>query len=207
MATIYKIYCRDIEITDCYIGSTEDYDRRCGDHKSNCYNTNGPKYNYKLYKYIRANGGFDNFIIQEIIDCDLEDRYYCELYYFKLFNATLNTKFPKRSRKEYYNDNREHIIQYLKQYRENNKQELSEKKKLYRIENKEKISEQKKQNYNDNKQQLLEKNKIYRENNKQQISEQKKQKHHCECGTAYTQSHKARHIKSTKHQNYINSKL
>lgn len=146
-ATIYKIYCRDSEINECYVGSTENFHTRCLEHKSRCYNTNDHTYNYKLYKYIRANGGWDNFIIQAIIDCTVEDRYDAELYYFKLFNATLNSQFPKRSRTQHYIDNREKILEH------------------------------------------------------------KKQTHNCECGTTYTQSHKARHIKSTKHQNYINSKL
>ena len=162
MATIYKIYCRDIEIKECYVGSTENYDRRCGKHKSNCYNTKHKEYNYKLYKFIRANLGMDNFIIEQIIDCDLENRYNAELYYFKLFKATLNSQFPKRSYKEWYIDNRE---------------------------------------------QQLKKVKKYYENNKQQIIEHKNQKHNCLCGGKYTQTHKATHLKTAKHQNYINSKL
>ena len=146
-ATIYKISCRDIKITECYVGSTEDYTQRCRGHKSACNNTNDKDHNLKVYKYIRANGGFENFIIDQIIDCEIEDRYDAELYYFKLFKATLNTKFPKRSRTEWYIDNRK------------------------------------------------------------QIREQQNQAHNCECGATYTQSHKARHIRSIKHQDYINSKL
>jgi hypothetical protein len=177
MATIYKIYCRDSEITDCYVGSTEDFHTRCREHKTRCNNTNSPKYNYKVYKYIRANGGLDNFIIQEIIDCEIEDRYDCELYYFKLFEAKLNTKFPKRNKTQ------------------------------YKIDNKETIQKYKKQHYIDNREQIREQTKQYRIHNKEKIKEHKNQKHNCECGKIYTQCHKARHIKSTKHQNYINSKL
>jgi hypothetical protein len=157
-ATIYKIYCLDSEITECYIGSTEDFTERCRKHKSVCNNINELGYNIKLYKFIRANGNFENFIIEEIIDCDIEDRYDCELYYFKLLKPSLNTYFPKRNRKEYYIDNKQHYQQY----------------------------------YNDN---------------REKISEQKKQTHNCECGATYTNTHKARHFKTTKHQDYINSKL
>tara|TARA_R110002153_G_scaffold173363_1_gene326088 strand:+ start:548 stop:1027 length:480 start_codon:yes stop_codon:yes gene_type:complete len=157
-ATIYKIYCLDSEITECYVGSTEDFTERRRKHKSDCYNTNGPRYNIKLYKFIRASGGMDNFIIEEIIDCDIEDRYDCELYYFKLFKASLNSIFPKRSKTQYYIDNKQHYQQY----------------------------------YIDN---------------KETITEYKNQKHNCECGATYTNRHKARHIKTIKHQNYINSKL
>jgi hypothetical protein len=146
-ATIYKIYCRDSEITECYVGSTEDFHKRCKNHKSVCNNENDSKHNLKVYKYIRANLGMDNFIIEQIIDCELEDRYDAELYYFKLFKATLNSHFPKRSKTQHYIDNRE------------------------------------------------------------QIREQQNQTHNCECGATYTQSHKARHNKTKKHKDYINSKL
>jgi hypothetical protein len=161
-ATIYKIYCRDSEITECYIGSTEDFTERCRKHKNVCNNENELAYNIKLYTFIRANGGMDNFIIEQIIDCEIEDRYDAELYYFKLFKATLNTYYPKRSKTEYYQDNKEKILEYFKEY------------------------------YQDN---------------REQIREQQNQTHNCECGATYTQSHKARHNKTKKHKDYINSKL
>ncbi len=188
MATIYKIYCRDNKITDCYVGSTEAYNKRYNKHNSSCNNTNDPKYNYKVYKFIRANGGMDNFIIEQIIDCNVEDRYDAELYYFKLFKATLNTIYPKRSDKQYWIDNRQKISEQRKQYRENNKQT---------------ITEQQKQYYENNKETILEKTKQYRENNK----EKRKIKIECECGSLVRKSDISKHRKSIKHQNYINSKL
>ena len=176
-ATIYKIYCLDSEIKECYVGSTEDYDRRCGNHISRCNNTNDKDHNLKVYKYIRANGGWDNFIIEQIIDCEIEDRYDCELYYFKLFEATLNDRFPKRSKTQYRIDNIKQISEYNKQHRIDNKEHYQQYNKQYNIKNKEKIREH------------------------------KNQKHNCECGSKYIHNHKARHLKTTKHQDYINSKL
>ena len=207
MATIYKISCQDSEIKECYVGSTEDFSQRCRTHKSRCNNTNDAKHNYKLYKYVRANGGFDNFIIEQIIDCEIENRYDAELYYFKLLNPTLNTKFPKRSSKDYYIDNREQIREQHKQYYNDNKQQISKQQKQHYFDNKEHYQQYHKQYYNDNKQQKLEQNKQYYENNKQQILEQRKIKIDCDCGNKYTPNNKTRHLKSTKHQNYINSKL
>ena len=177
MATIYKISCRDIKIKECYIGSTEDFTERCRTHKTRCNNTNDPKHNYKVYKFIRANLGMDNFIIEEIIDCDLENRYDCELYYFKLFKATLNTIYPKRSKKEWYIDNREHQLEYQNKYRINNKEHN--------------------QQYN----------KQYYENNKQELLEKAKIKIECECGSKIRKSNISAHLKTIKHQDYINSKL
>ena len=45
----------------------------------------------------------------------------------------------------------------------------------------------------------------YRQKNKAELNEKKKQLHNCSCGISYTHSHKARHEKSKKHQNYINN--
>ncbi len=38
---IYKIVCKDINITDCYIGSSIKFRKRKNLHKSNCNNVNG----------------------------------------------------------------------------------------------------------------------------------------------------------------------
>lgn len=130
MATIYKIYCRDSEITDCYVGSTEDYNKRCENHKKVCNNTNDPGYNYKVYTFIRANLGMDNFIIEAIIDCNVEDRYIEEQRYFELLKPTLNTQYPKRNRKEYRFDNKQKILEKDKIYRIDNKEKISEKRKI-----------------------------------------------------------------------------
>ena len=43
----------------------------------------------------------------------------------------------------------------------------------------------------------------YREDNKEQISEYKKQKFKCECGGVSTYRNKAQHLRSQKHQNYV----
>jgi hypothetical protein len=45
--------------------------------------------------------------------------------------------------------------------------------------------------------------KEYYEDNKEKIKVNKSQKCICECGKEYTYSHKSRHEKSTKHQDYI----
>lgn len=59
--------------------------------------------------------------------------------------------------------------------------------KEYHEKNKEKIAQHKKEHYETNK-------------------EKKKEKFTCICGSDYTQSHKARHEKTQKHQDYLKSK-
>jgi hypothetical protein len=203
MATIYKIYCRDSEITDCYVGSTEDFTERCGNHKSRCNNPNDPSYNYNVYTFIRANLGMDNFVIEPIYECNVEDRYIEEQRWFELLKPTLNTNYPNRSSKQYYNDNKQYYEEYRKQYYIDNKEKISEQCKQYNIDNRERYNEYQTQYRIDNKQQISEYKKQYYENNKEKL----KIKIECECGALVRKEGINRHRKTNKHQNYINSKL
>jgi len=188
---IYKIYCKDEKITDCYVGSTNNFDKRCGEHIKYCNNEKSSKYNYKVYKYIRAHGGFDNFIIEEIIECDESNRYDCEVHYFLKLNSKLNSYWPRRSKKQYRIDNRERLNEENRQRYNDNREQILEQRKQYRIHNREKILERQKQ---------------YRINNSEQLSEQQSTKIECECGVSYTYRNKARHYRSQKHLNYISTK-
>ncbi len=61
MECVYEITCLDTTIKDHYIGHTQNYKDRIRLHKG--VNENCKKYNSKLYKFIRENGGWDNWII------------------------------------------------------------------------------------------------------------------------------------------------
>jgi len=74
--TIYEIVCRDENIKNVYVGHTKNYSLRHSKHTDE-FNDN-PKskvFNYSLYKTIRENGGWDNWIMRpiEIIDCENRD--------------------------------------------------------------------------------------------------------------------------------------
>ena len=58
---IYKIFCLDDAIKDCYIGSSCDIKRRMRTHKYDCSSINSLQHNYKLYTFIRDNGGWCNW--------------------------------------------------------------------------------------------------------------------------------------------------
>jgi hypothetical protein len=103
---IYQIYCKDKNITEVYVGSTENFQSRCKSHNTCCYNENGANYNLKVYKFIRDNGGIKNWIIEPIIESDLDTRYDAEVHYFKTYNAKLNSRFPRRTQKQYRIDNK-----------------------------------------------------------------------------------------------------
>ena len=62
MECIYEITCLDKNIKEHYIGYTTNFTERIRHHK----NKNSRKYNIKLYKFIRENGGWDNWICSPI---------------------------------------------------------------------------------------------------------------------------------------------
>lgn len=100
---IYKLCCKNPSITDEYIGSTTNKDRRKHQHKNCCNNENIEKNNLPVYRCIRANGGFENWdmIVLEEYPCEskreLEMR---ERYWFELINPTLNKFIPRRTDEE-----------------------------------------------------------------------------------------------------------
>ena len=133
---IYKLCCRDTEITDIYVGSTTNFKTRKNMHKSSCCNENGKSYNLNVYQFIRENGGWDNWdmILIEKFKCsnklELLKR---ERYYIETLNARLNSRIPSRSKKE-----------QMKEYREKNKDKIKKQTKEYYEKNKEQIKEKRK---------------------------------------------------------------
>ena len=158
--TFYRIFSKNPEVKECYIGSTKDLNARKTTHKSSCNNVSDEHYNIKLYQFIRSNGGWDDFefeIIDKIIFSET-DRLYHEQKLMDLYASTLNTL------RAIIPDKKEYQKEYKKQYYETHKEEIQEYQKEY-----------KKQYYETNKEQLKEKNKQYREANKAEIKEHKKQ--------------------------------
>ena len=122
---IYKIICKDTTITDIYVGSTCDFQKRKRDHKSR---TNNKK--WYVYKFIRENGGWDNWEMLEITKHPCESRLELETEerrYMDLLKSTLNIHIPTRTRKEWRQDNREQICINKKEYSYNNKEKLLQK--------------------------------------------------------------------------------
>ena len=117
---IYKLFHKeDVDNKNIYIGHTTQIHSRLYNHGRNCYNDKVKEYNYKLYKYIRENGGWNEWKYEIIEDYPCKDIYEASVRegYWKLqTNSTLNDKVPGRDNKQYYIDNKEHID---KQNREN----------------------------------------------------------------------------------------
>jgi hypothetical protein len=184
---IYKIVCKDLNIKELYVGHTTNFTQRKCRHKSNCINN---KYNQYVYKFIRDNGGWENWDMIKICDypCNnYEDACKKERECIESLNAILNKVIPGRTRKQYREDNKDNIRENYKQYYQNNKEKLNQKDKEYYENNKDKISEYQK-----------EYQKEYYKDNKNKILEKQKEKIKCECGCIITKNN----LKS--HQKHIN---
>jgi hypothetical protein len=204
---IYKLCCDDPLIIDVYVGHTTDKIRRNWQHKHSCNNQNAKTYNYYVYQFIRENGGWDNWsmIIVEEYPCENKNQAEArERYWIETQQATLNKYIPTRTREERYEENKEEISEYQKQYREEHKEEMLEYKKQYYEEHKDDILKYNKKYREQHKEEIKEINKRYREEHEEEIKEKKSQKFDCECGGKYDYSHKNRHLKSKKHLKYLN---
>lgn len=203
---IYKLICNNSNITEIYIGSTCDYIKRNRSHKRSCNNQNDIKYNYKVYQYIRENGGWDNWSMVEICKypCETEKELVDEEQrYYELMSSSLNIRNPSRSPKERYNKNKKEILTKQKEYYKNNKEEINERRKEYNKEwyqdNKEHALEVRKKWKQENKEYIDIQNQIYRDKNKATIQKSLM----CGCGKVYTKQNIKRHEKTKHHLKYI----
>lgn len=195
---IYKLCCKDINITEIYVGHTTDMRKRKNKHKSVCYNEKAKGYNCNIYQFIRANGGFQNWDIIEIERfeaIDGNDARKRERYWVEELKATLNMVIPSRSGKEWEEDNKEKRFQQAKEYVKNNEDKIKEYNKEYRQTHKEYFNEKAKEYYKRNREIRNTKNKEYREINK----EKEKEKIECECGCVVSNGWLLRHKKTQKH--------
>ena len=102
---VYKLKCRDTNITEFYIGSSVDYKERKHHHKSNTNNLNSNNYCCPLYMFINVNGGFDNWefeIIKEYKFITKEELEINEQAYIDLLHPELNSLNANGVDKERY---------------------------------------------------------------------------------------------------------
>lgn len=92
--SIYKICCKDPGIKDVYVGHTKCFEQRKMQHEAAC---KGKTTNYKVYQFIRENGGWNNWEMIELAkyNCnnvdearEKEQQHYIEL------NASLDSVPP-----------------------------------------------------------------------------------------------------------------
>jgi len=129
---IYKLYCKNKEITDEYYGHTCAFRARKCQHKNCCNNENSPAYNTDKYNFIRLNGGWDNWImspIEELKNCSSVNAKIREQFYIDLNKSEMNTRKSYITEKQYYLENRDKILEKMKEYRLENRDKILEKNK------------------------------------------------------------------------------
>ena len=137
---IYKIVCKDISVREIYIGSSTDYGRK-DKHKSACKKEN-EKNNQKLYKFIRAHGGWDNWKMVELYkypcnskpeleqeECWVWDKFSC---YYDMLNGRKpyqtqeeKREYRRKKCKERYDTNIERERTGAKKRYDDKKEELN----------------------------------------------------------------------------------
>lgn len=137
---VYKLCCKDVNITDFYIGSSKNVNSRTQVHKSHCNNPNDKKHNYCVYKCIRNNGGFENWHIVILETINFDENYKLrnlEAKYINELKPTLNHTKPhilskqinniKDWNKDYKKNNADRIKLYSKEYRKLHADKINQK--------------------------------------------------------------------------------
>ena len=174
---IYKIVSKDLAILETYVGHTTGFKDRKRQHKNNCQNENNKGYNLKVYAFIRANGGWNNFDMIELekFSCnDTNEARSRERYWYETLNATLNIIRPIVS------------IQEAKEYKKRYEQTADRKE------------------YERQRNQTAHRKEYERQRNKttdrkESKSNWEKQTFVCECGCEVKNGSKSKHIKTKKH--------
>jgi hypothetical protein len=101
-AVVYKLCCDDPDITDIYVGSTCNFKVRKHGHKNACNNVNQKGYNSHVYKFIRDNGGWDNWsmiLIKKYPNViDNHELLKKERKWLKKLKGSLNKNIPSRTK-------------------------------------------------------------------------------------------------------------
>jgi len=177
--SFYIIKCKDENIIDTYIGHTNNIENRIREHSCATTNINESCYNSKIYKTIRENGGFNNWILNELFSyfCDFTESRKIEQVLIDEFKPTLNTYrayTDEETRKLRHNEtarirrqfNLENIRNYDR-HRYNNNDDYKKRKnnsnKKWKEKNESKVKKYKNEWYTNNKERLSQQYKCKKE--------------------------------------------
>jgi len=205
---IYKLVHKDdLYDENIYTGHTTEMTKRKNLHKSDCTNPNSKSYNQKNYKYIRENGGWDEWLMIEIEKYPCKDKPEAvarERVIQTEMKAKLNSLIAGRTIKEWRQDNRDNISEKGKQYYNKNREKIAKQSNEYYNKNREERCEKQKQYRKANKDIINEKQKKHYEDNSEKILEKQKEKTTCDHCGKYVRKHDIARHKRT--QNCINFK-
>jgi hypothetical protein len=101
---IYKLVCKDLAITDVYVGHTTNFSQRKAEHHRNSKTETRKEHSYRVYEKIRDTGGFQNWSMLIIEQPGFENKHAAtarERHWIETLGATLNVCIPKRTNVEY----------------------------------------------------------------------------------------------------------
>ena len=178
----YKIVCKDLNISDCYVGHTTDFTKRKSYHRLACLNESNKYYHLPLYKFIRENGSWENWEMILISEKPCENSLQArsiEREYYEELKSSLNDRIPVRTTEEKKQLSKEYHLKYseyfkqrqkewskanklklqkqLKDWNTNNEEHVKDYRKNYYCRIKAKSNEQSKKYYQENRDRILEK--------------------------------------------------
>ena len=208
---IYKLICKDLNITNTYIGHTTSFIKRKNQHKTQSANLTNSQ---RVYEFIRENGEWANWEMLEIekFPCaDGNEARTRERFYIEELKADLNMINPITTKEEELERHREYnIINRDKITEYNQDTENKERASIWKKEQWLKIKADE-ERYEKVKQQCKEA-KIKRDASmtEEEIEAQRiktndklKEKIECICGATITKGSKPFHLKSKKHQQFL----
>jgi hypothetical protein len=176
---IYKIVCKDLEISEVYVGHTTDFTRRKCSHKRACQTpTLTREHNLHVYHFIREHGGWENWDMIEIEKYPCEDGNEAnkrERHWYEQLDAKLNTNCPHRPKQEGDKIYRDSHKDERRQRDEKNKEKIREQQKKYKQNNIDRINEMKRLNYHKNKDNNKEEKRIRNNENARNYNKRKRE--------------------------------
>jgi hypothetical protein len=179
---IYKLV--SFQTDKVYIGSTcEKLSARKARHISKYKSFLSGRDNYITSFELIKLGDIDIVLLEEF-PCENKEQLHKRERYYIDSNNCVNKVLPTRTYKEYCDENKDK----LKEYYENNKEDILEKNKAYRALNKDSIKQHKKEYY---------------EQNKNKYKEHQKIPFVCSCGSTVKLWNKSQHLKTQIHLNSL----
>jgi len=186
---LYKLCSNNPLIEDEYVGKSGDFHIRKIAHKSVCNNVKSEGYNYEVYKFIRENGGYDNWDFEILETANLENEKEAsnlERYWIEKLKPSLNKNLPAQTPEELAEYNREYNREYCR-IRHRQKMEDPE----YRKEN----TETTKKWAVDNPEKAAALVAASQARGKEKIT--------CVCGAIHSRQGKSQHLKRETHKEYL----
>ena len=173
LSKVYQIVC--LATGEKYIGSTTQATLalRLASHVRGFKGWKKGTYHFVSSFTILEHGNYQIELL-EAFPCKSKDELNArEGHYIRIIDC-VNKRVEGRTTKEWYQDNKNELLEKAKAYYETNKTEIAEQKKLYYETNKTEKLEKAKAYYETNKTEKLEKTNAYYETNKTEIAEQKR---------------------------------